>query len=146
MCIYIYIDTCLMYIYIYIYIYIYTSHIHMYMWRVLTKWVVCQNKTNWVSHTIGKKIQSDFQSMNLSHTQPKLLNAEHAWRRTFQTEKNTLEVRSHVSTQSSTLSFQNQLFCCFRNKLPSHVCCRRYIMLTVYWNYYYIIRVFSNVF
>ena len=90
--------------------------------------------------------------MDLSDTQPKLLDAEHAWGRQFQTEKSTIEVRGHVSTRSSTSSFQNRPFCfyysiwCFQNKHPSHVCCRGYIMLTAYWNYSNIIRVFSNVF
>ena len=56
--------------------------------------------------------------------------------RKFQTGKNAFEVRGHISTQSSTLLIQNCPFCfyyfiwCFQNKLPSHVCCRRYIMLT----------------
>ena len=37
-------------------------------------------------------------NMDLSHTQPMLLDAEHAWGRKFQKEKSTLEVRGHVST------------------------------------------------
>ena len=42
--------------------------------------------------------------MDISHTQPKLLDAEHAWGRKFQKEKNTFEVRDHLSTWSCTLS------------------------------------------
>ena len=38
------------------------------------------------------------QIMNMSHTQPKLFDAEHAWGRKFQMEKNAFEVRGHVST------------------------------------------------
>jgi len=49
--------------------------------------------------------------IDLSHTQPKLLNAEHAWGRKFQKVKSTLEVRGHVSTRSCTSLFQNRLFC-----------------------------------
>ena len=40
--------------------------------------------------------------MDLSHTLPKLLDAEHAWGRKFQTEKSTLEVHGHISTWSSS--------------------------------------------
>ena len=42
--------------------------------------------------------------MDISLTQPKLLDAEHAYGRKFQTEKNELEVRGQISTRSSTLS------------------------------------------
>ena len=48
--------------------------------------------------------------MDISHTQPKLLDTEHAYGRKFQTEKNAFEVRGHRSTQSSTLSIQNGRF------------------------------------
>ena len=51
--------------------------------------------------------------MEISHTQPKLLDAEHAYGRKFQTEKNAFEVRGHISKQSSTLSIQNRPFCLY---------------------------------
>ena len=47
-------------------------------------------------HSNGAKI------MDLSHTQPKLLDTKHVWGRKFQTQKSTLEVRGHLSTRSRT--------------------------------------------
>ena len=43
--------------------------------------------------------------MDISHTQPKLLDAEHAWSRKFQMEKNTFEVRGRVHCRSKIGSF-----------------------------------------
>ena len=52
--------------------------------------------------------------MDLSHTQPKSLDAEQAWGKTIQIGKNTLslEVCGHVSTELSKSSFQNWRFAC----------------------------------
>ena len=64
---------------------------------------------NEMSHMSTKnELVTSLEIKDLSHTQPKLLDAEHAWSRKFQTEKSTLEVCRHVSTRSSTSSFQNQ--------------------------------------
>ena len=52
------------------------------------------------------KVSNGAKIMDLSDSQI-LLDAEHAFGRKFQTEKSTLEVRGHVSTRSSTSSFQN---------------------------------------
>ena len=49
--------------------------------------------------------------MDISHTQPKLLDAEHAEGRKCQTEKNAFEVCGHVNTRSRTLAIQNRPFC-----------------------------------
>ena len=51
-----------------------------------------------LEHVAYIKLSNGAETMDLCHTQPKLLDAEHAWGRKFQTEKNTFEVRSHVST------------------------------------------------
>ena len=56
------------------------------------------------------KLSNSVKIMDISHTQPKLLDAEHAWGRKFQMEKNAFEVRGHVSTRSSTLLIQNRLY------------------------------------
>ena len=56
------------------------------------------------------KLSDGVNIMDISHTQPKLLDAEHACGRKFQTEKNTFEVRGHISTRSSTLLIPNRPF------------------------------------
>ena len=62
------------------------------------KWVICQNKLVTPLERIYIQLSNGVKIMDLSHTQPKLLAAEHACGRKFQTEKNTLEVTSHKQT------------------------------------------------
>ena len=60
------------------------------------------------------KLSNGAKIMDISNTQPKLLDAKHACGRKFQMEKSTLEVHGHISTQSSyssTSSLKNEPFC-----------------------------------
>ena len=72
-----------------------------------------QNKSELVTSLERRfiNLSNSVKIMDLSHTQPKLVDAEHASGRKFQTEKSTLEVSSDVRTRFSTWSFQNQPFC-----------------------------------
>ena len=116
-------------LYIYIYIYI---HTYIWNWATITILtdnldgeteffiVMCSNEMSRMSKKNGLvtplerrriKLSNDVKCMDTSHTQPKLLDAELAWCRKFQMEKNTFDVHVHISTRSSTLSIKNWLFC-----------------------------------
>ena len=93
---------------------------YIYVRRVLTKRVACQQKCLVIPlERIYIKLSNGATFTDLSHTQSKLLDAEHAWGR--KSPFDAFEINSHVMSVVE-------------------------IYPVVYWNNYNIIRVFRKVF